>query len=419
MSTPATQRSGLGYLVSQFPSIHHTFILREVTELRRLGMQITAVSMMECDRPPDQLSETERAERSVTVYASLGRLGQVVAANLRCAVRSPLRYVRAVVASPFVGISRGEPRWKGFVRLAQAGCAADAFRAAGVTHFHAHFTSTVARLTSRLSGLPWSITVHGPAEFDDVVGTRLAEKVAEAAFTVVISHYGASQVCRAVEPVLWDRVEVSHLGVDVTRFSASTRDRSVRSDAQPFEVACVARLAPVKGLRILIEAIGYVRDAGIPVQLRLVGDGPDRAQLEALARSLRLEGQVHFEGWRNESEVKALLERADAFALTSFAEGIPVVLMEAMAMGLPCVSTWVNGIPELIEHRVNGLLTAAADPRATAAALIELYEQPALAAKLGAEGRAAVTARFNLPTNVAALARILTRRISSTALAAD
>ena len=412
--SPATPRKpAIGYLVSQFPSIHHTFILREVAELRRLGIQITTVSMSNCDRPPDQLSAGERAEWAATTYASASSMRRVLTANVRCALRSPLRYLSVACAAPFIGTSRGEPVWKGFVRLAQAAAAAETFRAAGATHFHAHFTSTVARLTARLSGLPWSVTVHGPAEFDDVVGTRLPEKVAEAAFTVVISHYGAAQVFRSVAPTLWPRVEVCHLGVDLDQFAPSTRDRTHRTAREPFVIACVARLAPVKGLRLLIEAIGRVRDAGVPAELRLVGDGPDRAPLQALVEQLGLEAQVHFEGWRTESEVKAILNSADAFAMTSFAEGIPVVLMEAMAMGVPCVATWVNGIPELIEHGVSGLLAPAADAQATADALIALYEEPSLASRLSSAGREAVARRFDLATNVASLARILERRLAS------
>lgn len=411
----ATRPPRVGYLVSQYPAINHTFVLREIVELRRSGMMISTVSLAHPDRDVSALSEIEHQEMLLTTYAAPNALSQVLLANARCALKNPWRYVKVMLKSFSIGISRGEPRLKGLIRFAQAATAAVAFHDAGVTHVHAHFTSTVARLTSQLSGLPWSVTIHGPAEFDDVVATRLAEKVREASFTVAISHFGASQLFRLLDQKDWCRIEVCPLGVDPERFEPNRTPTGQSGESRPFTVACVARLAPVKGLGVLIDAIRHVRDAGVPIQLRLVGDGVQRDELCAMVHERGLESQVHFEGWRTESQVREILAGADAFVMTSFAEGIPVVLMEAMAMELPCVATWVNGVPELISHERNGLLVPAGDAAATGNALLRLYRDSDFATQLGKAGRKTVCADFDLARNVRVLAAALQRRIAEPA----
>jgi glycosyltransferase involved in cell wall biosynthesis len=172
----------------------------------------------------------------------------------------------------------------------------------------------------------------------------------------------------------------------------------------------VARLAHVKGHRHLLEAVGRLVHDGHPVRLRLVGDGPDRASLEARVRQLEIDQYVVFEGWQTQDAVRGLYERADAFVLASLAEGIPVVLMEAMAMAIPCVATWVAGIPELITDGVDGLLTAPSDEDGLVRAISALHQDPELCRRLGTAARQKILADYDLTANVGRLAAILRRQ---------
>jgi glycosyltransferase involved in cell wall biosynthesis len=212
-------------------------------------------------------------------------------------------------------------------------------------------------------------------------------------------------------PSNWDKFEVCPLGVDPDRFQPI----SFREAPEPPEVICVGRLVPAKGQHILIKAMAALRDAGVSVRLRLVGGGPDRASLEAQTRELALEDRVIFEGAVNMDRVKALYRDADLFALASFAEGIPIVLMEAMAMEIPCVTTRITGIPELIRSDVDGILVAPSDEEELAGAIRRLAEDPDLRKSLGQAGRKRVIDKYHLGRNTERLAEIFRRRLTTPA----
>jgi glycosyltransferase involved in cell wall biosynthesis len=239
----------------------------------------------------------------------------------------------------------------------------------------------VAMLCRELGGPPYSFTVHGPEEFDRAPRLALRDKVARAAFAVTVSHFGRSQLCRWSRYEDWSKLTVVRCGVD---------DRVLHAAPVPIpselRLVCVARLGEQKGHPILIEAIARLRASGIEAELVLVGDGPLRSSLQALARSLGVEAQVKFAGWLNEKDVRAAIHRSRALVLPSFAEGLPVVLMEALALGRPIISTWVAGIPELVEHGVCGFLVPAASVEDLLAALRAVMEAPA--AQLEAMGKA-------------------------------
>jgi glycosyltransferase involved in cell wall biosynthesis len=209
-------------------------------------------------------------------------------------------------------------------------------------------------------------------------------------------------------PKNWDKFEVCPLGVDPDRFQPI----SFREAPKPPEVICVGRLVPAKGQHILIKAMAVLRDAGVSVRLRLVGDGPDRASLEAQTRELALEDRIIFEGAVNMDRVKALYRDADIFALASFAEGIPIVLMEAMAMEIPCVTTRITGIPELIRSDIDGILVAPSDEQELAEAIRRLAEDPDLRRSLGQAGRKRVVDKYHLGRNTERLADIFRRRLA-------
>lgn len=404
----------LAYLVSQYPAVSHTFILREVRALRGLGFAVRVASVNAPDRPSAELTAEERAEAAATFVVKAQGALAILGAHLRTLLRRPVGYARGLVAA--LRLAGLDPR-----RLLYHGCyfaeavVVGAWMArGGLRHLHVHFAtpaSTVALLASRIFPIDFSITVHGPDEFYDAPGFRLREKIAAARFLCCIGTYARSQLMHLSPVEHWDKIEVAPLGVDPCEFAPPPAAGS-RPD---FEILCVGRLVPAKGQHVLLAAVEELVREGRPVRLRLVGDGPDRAALERAVVARRLGAHVRFEGAVNQDGIRALYARADAFALASFAEGVPVVLMEAMAMGVPCVSTRITGIPELIRDRIDGLLVAPSDPGELAAALRRLMDDPELRQGLGRAGRDRVRAHYDLARNTKRLAEIYRRQLGGTA----
>jgi glycosyltransferase involved in cell wall biosynthesis len=281
-----------------------------------------------------------------------------------------------------------------------------------ISHIHAHFgmaVASVGTLASQL-GVTLSLGMHGPDDFFDVRFYRLEEKFKAARFITAIGQYARSQVCRLVPPARWDDVVVAPIGIDVDRFQPAVQSQETRL-SRPFRLLCVARLVPTKGQHVLLQALAWLRHAGRDVNLTLVGDGPERAALEQATRDLRLVPHVVMTGTQAQDDVLDAYRKADAFVLPTFAEGIPVVLMEAMAMQVPVVSTWVNGILELVEHEVNGLLVPPACVDGLCGALIRLMDDGELRRRLGLAARLTVCEHYNLQRNAARLAGVLSQRL--------
>jgi colanic acid/amylovoran biosynthesis glycosyltransferase len=391
----------LGYLISQYPAVNHTFILREVLALRRGGLDICTVSIRRSDRPEEILSADEANEYRRTFCVFGSGLAHAVRANLRTMVRHPLAYVRALAYA--WRLSRGTPRllltYSGY--FIQAVIAGNYFELQGVTFIHTHFSSTVLLILARIFPVRYSLTLHGPGEFSDVVGFHISEKVAAATFVATISHYGSSQVMAACDPVHWHKVRILRLGVDPQAFPP--RMLSTRHADDAFRLVFVGRLAPVKAQHMLIEAVALLRNRGRNVVLNLVGEGPSRAALEKLIGERGLRAQVELSGACNHDKIADFYRNSDAFILASFAEGVPVVLVEAMAMELPCIATWITGIPELIDDGVDGLLVRPADPVALGDAVERLMEEPQLVRRIGAAGRKKILSNYHLERNTESL----------------
>ena len=391
----------LGYLVSRYPAVNHTFILREIRTLRALGFDVRVVSILQPDRDPGQLSPEETEEFRLTFSILGSGAPRILSAHLRTLLRHPLAYVATLAYAIRLGgrdIGRAVSH---ALYFAEAVVAGDHWVRAGVTHFHTHFSSTPALIAARLFRLHFSLTVHGPDEFNDVAGFHMAEKVARASFVAAISRFASSQIMRASAPRDWSKIHVLPLGVDPQDFAP--RPRADRGAGEPFRIVSVGRLAPAKAYHLLIAAVARLVDKGRKVELTIVGGGPERQSLEAAISQGKLDGIVNLAGPSNHDRVVDFYARADAFALASFAEGVPVVLMEAMAMEIPCVATWVAGVPELIRDGIDGLLVPPADPEALADALEKLMDDPALGARLAASARQRVLDLYNLKSNSARL----------------
>ncbi|MBE2294244.1 MAG: glycosyltransferase [Phycisphaerales bacterium] len=400
----------LAYLVSRYPAVSHTFILREVLRLRELGFEIAVASINSPDQPPEKLTAAERAEMGLTYYVkSHGLSGAVVAALGTLAVQ-PGRFFRGLWFAVRLGGADLKKQAYGLFYFIEALMIGRWMAREKRTHLHVHFATpaaTVALIAHRVFPITFSMTVHGPDEFYDVPGYSLAAKIAGASFICCIGQYARSQLMKLSPPDQWDKLEISPLGVDPALFTP----RPFRCNPEPFEIICVGRLTPAKGQSILLEAMARLRAQGREIHLRIVGDGPDRMILERMVIERGLQDAVVFEGAVNQDRIRALYAAADAFALASFAEGIPVVLMEAMAMTIPCVSTRITGIPELIRDGQDGLLVAPSDAEELAVALARLMDDAELRRRLGEAGRARVENKYNLHRNIERLATIFRRRL--------
>lgn len=411
MTEERTQRAPavrLAYLVGQYPAINHTFVLREVRRLREMGFDLRVASVLVADRTleemtPDEYDEARRVFNIKTTNPLL-----IIGPHLKTLVAHPLRYLKMLALT--LGRCAAVPRTatSTLMYFIEAVILGSWMREQGVSHVHSHFASSVALMASRIFPITMSLTIHGPAEFDDPVNFLLAEKLRASTFVCAISNYARSQLMRYSDYSDWSKIEVAPLGVDSSLYTPTP----FRQVCGPYEIVFVGRLAPVKAPHVLLAAVELLVKAGRDVRLRLVGDGPLRRSLEHEAHARGLDTRVVFEGWLNQEQVREVYEKADVFALPSFAEGVPVVLMEAMACEIPAIATFVNGIPELIRHEVDGLLVAPSDAEQLSLAIARLIDEPALGYRLGAAGRKRVMEKYDLFRNTARLADIFTRHLA-------
>jgi glycosyltransferase involved in cell wall biosynthesis len=406
-ATGGAPRAGvrLAVLMSQYPAVSHTFFLAEVLGLRRLGFAIETASVNAPDRPTAELPAAEAAEAATTLYLKV-RFARTALRVAAIAVRHPWVALRGLAAA--VGLAGSEITRMpiNLAYLAEALLVGDWMRRRGLGHLHVHFGGAVADvgcLTNRAWGIPWSLTLHGPDEFFDLRTYRLQEKLATASFVRCISEFGRWNAMRAMLPERWERISLCHLGIDPRNFPEPER-RTLRED-EPVHVVCVGRLIRDKGQRVLLEAMRRLSERGVRLRLTLVGRGADEAALKALVGRHGL--PVKFAGAQAHPATLELLRTADIFALPSFAEGIPVALMEAMAEGLPCISTTACGIPELIRSGQDGLLVGPGDAEGLTEALGALAADAELRRRLGEAGRKRVLEEFNLEINLPRLGAIL------------
>lgn len=386
--------SSIAYLVSQYPAVNHTFILREIRGLRKLGFDIRVASVRTPDRSAELMTDEEREEMRATFYIKpAGVMGA-----LRGMFRNPLGALRSLAYA--LRLTRGH---RNILYWAEALVFTDWMRREQLDRVHMHFSSTVGLLAARIAPMRTSVTIHGPDEFNDPVGFYLSEKIHDFDLLCAISNYGRSQLMRLSEYTHWNKFRVSRLGVDPRVYAPGP----FRETPAQFEIISVGRLAPAKAQHVLVAAIDRLARAGRKVRLRFVGDGPDRAGLERDVAERGLGAHVFFEGRQNADRVLELYRESDIFALPSFAEGIPVVLMEAMAMEIPCVTTWITGIPELIRDGVDGLLVPPSSDEELAEALARLMDDAPLRRSIGQAARLRVMEHYDLNRNTAALAEIL------------
>ncbi|MCC2673523.1 MAG: colanic acid biosynthesis glycosyltransferase WcaL [Ramlibacter sp.] len=381
----------VAYLVNQYPKVSHSFIRREILALEAMGTSVLRVASRGWkDALVDRADEEERRK----THYLLQHAGPLLSASLRVFLDSPRRFVQAARCA--IGMARMSPRpWPVHLAyLVQACLLRELAQREGVAHVHAHFGTNgteVAMLCARLGGPPFSFTVHGPEEFDMPAGLHLGEKVQAASFVAAISSFGRSQLYRWIPHAHWPKVKVVRCGVDEA-FTQAVHDVPPASRM----VVCVGRLCEQKGQMLLLSAAREMARRGEDFELVLAGDGEMRAELERLIDAYQLRDRVRITGWVSGQQVRELLLQARALILPSFAEGLPVVIMEAMALGRPVITTSIAGIPELVRDGQEGWLVPAGDCAALVQAWTDLMRaEPSRLEAMGSSARERVTRRHS------------------------
>lgn len=395
--TSLPSRPRIAYVTALYPAASHTFILREVSALRDLGFEVQTCSVR---RPPEEqlIGPEERAAVSSTFFiVPTAKSPAAMLSAVGVALATPKRLARTLGLAWSTALPGITGTLKQLAYLAEAILLARQLKASKIAHIHCHFASAVAHVTllaSELSGLPFSYTLHGPSDLYEPHTWKLKEKTSRARFVACISHYARSQAMLFSRPADWHKLRIIHCGVIPEYYERAPSIETGTGRACQLNMVFVGRLAPAKGLRILIDAMSSL-SASLPnLKLAIIGDGEDRAHLEELAAPLG--ASVSFLGYRSQKEVAEAVSEADALVLPSLAEGLPVVLMEALAAGKPVIATRVAGVTELVEDGVSGYVVAPGDTESLANAIRNLAETPStVRAQMGASGREKVRKEFD------------------------
>jgi glycosyltransferase involved in cell wall biosynthesis len=404
----------VGYLMSHYPAISHAFVLREVEHLRGAGVDVETLSIHRAE-PRDLLSEADLRAAATTLSVLPTAVRQLLAAHASALVHSPRRYLSTLGLALRTGTPGVRARLWHLFYFAEAMILLRHCQRSGIAHLHAHFADSatdVAMLVThyrqgqRVNGVEcsWSLAVHGSVEFYNVEQYALPAKLEHARFAVAISDFGRSQLMRLSASERWPHIHVVRCGVDPAVYVAPA-ERSSRADGA--EVLFVGRLLHGKGLSLLFEAIAELRRRDLDVTASIVGDGPAREEAKRDLRRLGLSGHVRLLGSVSQDDIRSNYARADLFCLPSFAEGIPVVVMEAMAMAMPVVTTRIMGIPELIEDGSDGVLVAPGRADELTDALERLVRSPEERRTMGRAARRKVETEYDVARSAKSMRAIL------------
>jgi colanic acid/amylovoran biosynthesis glycosyltransferase len=397
------------YLIGQFPAINHGYLLTEIQHLRTLGIEVAVASISDPDRPPEKMSAGEREETARTYYVKSVPALKVVLLNLLEFVGHPFRYLRGLFFA--LGLSRGSFRRSVYhlAYFAEAILVGRYMRQHDISHVHANFSATVSLIATHAFPVTMSFVIHGFGEVQNPTESQLTERVNGSCFVRAVSRHGRSQAMLACDRSQWPKLIHAPLGIEARKFVPAER-AGQESTSVPLLI-CVGRLAPEKGQALLLDAMADLHREGLQARLLLVGDGPDREWLEHRAAELGIATSVEFAGWVDQTKIASLYVESDVCVLSSLAEGIPVVLMEAMAMEVPCVAPRITGIPELIEHGVDGLLFAPADVEDLAQQLRMLLDSPELRMRMGKAAREHVLRDYDIARNTSRFAVVLREQL--------
>ncbi|MFC4844812.1 glycosyltransferase [Bradyrhizobium sp. GCM10023182] len=400
-------RMRIAYLVNQYPAVSHSFIRREILALERQGLEVMRIAIR--GWRDQALGEEDQFEQKRTRYVLKGRTFGLVAALMQILATSPARLAAAAALVWKTRRPADRPLAVQIIYLLEACRVLLWLRAEKIEHLHAHFgtnSAQVAMLVRELGGPTWSFTVHGPEEFDKPAMIALPEKIARADFVVAISSFGRSQLYRQVPHKQWSKIEIVHCGLE----PGFHQNVPAGAGADSRRLVCVGRLCEQKGQLLLLDAARRLVERGVEFELVLAGDGEMRPEIEGLIALYKLEGIVRITGWISSDQVRQEILASRALVLPSFAEGLPVVLMEAMALRRPVISTFVAGIPELVVPGQHGWLVAAGDVEALTSAMLEcLAARSEVIDEMGANARVQVLERHDIDREATKLISLFER----------
>jgi colanic acid/amylovoran biosynthesis glycosyltransferase len=390
----------IAYLVNQYPTVSHIFIRREILALERRGFDVMRISLRGWDS--ELVDDEDRFERARTHYVLSDGAPALLLALTRMLLTRPMRLFRALALAWRMGRRAERPLPVHLIYLAEACRVEPWLRKAAIQHVHAHFgtnSAEVAMLVHELGGPQWSFTAHGPEEFDKSPLIGLTEKILHCAFVVAISSYGRSQLYRNVDYRHWPKVRLVHCGLEASFFAAP---KSPAPEVR--RLVCVGRLVEQKGQLLLVEAAHRLAAQGVDFELVLVGDGEMRAVIEELVTHHNLQERVRVTGRVSSNQLREEILAARALALPSFAEGLPMVIMEAMALRRPVISTFVAGIPELVQPGKHGWLVPAGDVESLMCAMKACLDTPVdTLRRMGEAAYERAEARHSVDTQAARL----------------
>jgi colanic acid/amylovoran biosynthesis glycosyltransferase len=373
----------VGYFTNKYPAVSHTFIRREIRAIEDLGARVFRFALRSDQNLVDPEDKKEKGQTQYVLGANIREVVRCCFVNL---FSRPLPTSRAIQQAFSMGWRSDRGILRHLIYLVEAAVLAQWCREDGIQHLHAHFgtnSAAIALLAWRLSGIPYSFTAHGPDEFERAAWLSLDVKLEHAAFVVCVSSFGRSQLMRWSRPDQWHKIAVIHCGVDSSFFDAPTKP----VPAVP-RLVCVGRIDVQKAQIVLVRAARRLRESGICCDIVLAGDGPMRTLVEEAIQQAGMTKNIVITGWVTGEEVKSELAAARALVLPSFAENMPVVIMEALALGRPAISTYIAGIPELVRPGITGWLVPAGDEIALAEAMREALESSVEKIEImGAAGR--------------------------------
>ena len=391
----------VAYVLNTYPQPSHSFIRREISALEVSGMRIERIAMRRPSMP--LVDPLDTAEEAKTDYVLERGARHLLGSMLNRLIRHPGAWLRGLRLAWRIGGRSPAGRLRHMIYLAEACAVANRCDSTGVHHVHSHFgtnSASVAMLCHAVGGPGYSFTVHGPEEFDAPEALSLGDKMAQARFTVAISQFGRSQLCRWAEPEHWPRLKVVHCGIDPSKFP----DPPPIVGGPP-RLVSIGRFSEQKGQLALVQAMAEIVARHPTAHLTLIGDGEMRGMIEAAISGAGLQENITLTGWLDEAGVYDELTKAQALVMPSFAEGLPMVIMEAMAAGRPVIATYIAGIPELVRPGETGWLVPAGDVSALADVVDELATAtPGQLREMGQTGRARALARHDATQEAARLA---------------
>jgi colanic acid/amylovoran biosynthesis glycosyltransferase len=383
----------IGYLINQYPLPNHAFIRREILELEREGVEVVRIALLGWTAPV--VDEQNGQEQRRTLYVQKLGCMKLISTFLSFVVAAPLAMASAVGLVLRGVRSSSRSLLVHLFYLVEACTVASIIRKERIQHLHAHFgtnSAEIAMLACCLAKKTYSFTVHGPEEFDKATSLGLVTKIERSAFVVAISSFGRGQLFRWLTPAHWNKVKVVHCGLE-----PEFHDHAVPGPGSAKRLVCVGRLSEQKGQLLLIQAAQLLVQRGLDFELILAGDGELRERLGEEIRVRGLDGKVALTGWLSSAQVREQILNSTALVLPSLAEGLPVAIMEAMALRRPILSTYVAGIPELVRPGVNGWLFPAGSAEDLANAMEAcLTSTPGQLERMGDAARSSVLKRHDI-----------------------